>query len=174
VRCDVFVTESTFGLPIYRWQPPHETFADIAAWWRGNAAAGRTSLLYGYAFGKAQRILAGVRDAGALDVGPIVCHGAVEVLNDAYRATGVALPPAHRVDDVAKADLPRALVLAPPSAAERRGCAASATPATRSRRDGCGCAARAAGARSTAASRSPITPTGRASWPRSPRPARSA
>ena len=117
VRCDTFVTESTFGLPIYRWQPPHEIFADIAAWWRGNAAAARTSLLYGYAFGKAQRILAGVRDAGALDVGPIVCHGAVEVLNDAYRATGVALPPTHRVDDVAKADLKRALVLAPPSAA---------------------------------------------------------
>jgi len=117
VRCDVFVTESTFGLPVYRWRPPHQTFEDIAAWWRGNAADGRTSLLYGYAFGKAQRIQAGVRDAGALDVGPIVCHGAVEVLNDAYRATGVALPPTHRVDDVAKADLPRALVLAPPSAA---------------------------------------------------------
>jgi putative mRNA 3-end processing factor len=117
VRCDVFVTESTFGLPIYRWQPPHETFAEIAAWWRGNAAAGRTSLLYCYAFGKAQRILAGMRETGALDIGPIVCHGAVEVLNDAYRASGVALPPTHRVDDVAKSDLARALVLAPPSAA---------------------------------------------------------
>jgi putative mRNA 3-end processing factor len=116
VRCDVFVTESTFGLPIYRWAPPRETVDDIAAWWRANADAGRASLLYAYAFGKAQRILAGLLAAGAVDAGPIVCHGAVEVLNEAYRATGVALPPTRRVDDVAKADLRRALVLAPPSA----------------------------------------------------------
>jgi putative mRNA 3-end processing factor len=117
LRCDVFVTESTFGLPIYRWQPPRETFDDIAAWWRANADDGRTSVLYGYAFGKAQRILAGLRDAGALDVGPIVCHGAVEVLNEAYRASGVDLPATHRVADVGKDALARAIVLAPPSAA---------------------------------------------------------
>ena len=116
VACEAFVTESTFGLPIYRWAPPRDTFDDIAAWWRANAANGRTSVLYGYAFGKAQRILAGLRDAGALDIGTIVCHGAVEVLNDAYRASGVALPPTQRVDAVAKEDLRRALVVAPPSA----------------------------------------------------------
>jgi len=117
VRCHAFITESTFGLPIYRWQPPRETFGDIAAWWRANADDGRTSVLYGYAFGKAQRILAGLRDAGALDVGPIVCHGAVEVLNEAYRASGVDLPATHRVADVGKDALARAIVLAPPSAA---------------------------------------------------------
>jgi putative mRNA 3-end processing factor len=115
--CQVFVTESTFGLPIYRWAPPHETVADIAAWWRANAEAGRASLLYCYAFGKAQRVLAGLREAAATDIGPIVCHGAVEGLNEAYRATGVALPPTHRVTDVDAAALRRALVLAPPSAA---------------------------------------------------------
>ena len=116
VACDAFVTESTFGLPIYRWAPPRDTLDDIAAWWRANAAAGRASLLYGYAFGKAQRILAGMAEAGALDIGPIVCHGAVEVLNEAYRASGVSLPPTRRVDDVGKDDLRRALVVAPPSA----------------------------------------------------------
>ena len=93
------------------------SFADIAAWWRGNADAGRASVLYCYAFGKAQRVLAGVRDAGALDIGPMVCHGAVEVLNEAYRQTGVELPPTQRVDDVDAAAMRRALVLAPPSAA---------------------------------------------------------
>jgi putative mRNA 3-end processing factor len=113
VRCDVFITESTFGLPIYRWAPPAETFAQIDAWWRDNAAAGRASVLFGYAFGKAQRILAGV-DAS---IGPIVVHGAVEVLDAAYRASGVALPPTHRAGEVARAELARALVLAPPSAA---------------------------------------------------------
>jgi putative mRNA 3-end processing factor len=117
VPCATFISESTFGLPIYRWQEPAAVFADIAAWWRGNADLGHASILYCYAFGKAQRILAGVRDAAALDTGPLVCHGAVEVLNEAYRRTGVALPPTQRVDEVEPTQLRRALVLAPPSAA---------------------------------------------------------
>ncbi|KQU73556.1 MULTISPECIES: ligase-associated DNA damage response exonuclease [unclassified Rhizobacter] len=112
VRCDCFITESTFGLPIYRWQPQREVFADIDAWWRANADAGRASLLMAYSFGKAQRLLAGV-DAS---IGPIVVHGAVEPLNQAYRAAGVALPPTQLATEVTdKASLARALVIAPPS-----------------------------------------------------------
>ena len=112
VRCDCFITESTFGLPIYRWAPQRELFADIDRWWSGNAAAGRPSLLMGYSFGKAQRILAGV-DAS---IGPIVVHGAVEPLNRAYRAAGVALPETRLVSEVTdKASLKRALIVAPPS-----------------------------------------------------------
>lgn len=117
VRCRVFVTESTFGLPIYRWRPSATVFDEVARWWQANAAAGRASILYGYAFGKAQRIVAGLRDAGATAIGPLVCHGAVEVLNDAYRESGVDLPPTSRVADVPSDDLKRALVVAPPSAA---------------------------------------------------------
>jgi putative mRNA 3-end processing factor len=112
VRCDCFITESTFGLPIYRWAPQRELFADIDRWWAANAAAGRASLLMGYSFGKAQRILAGV-DAS---IGPIVVHGAVDPLNRAYRAAGVALPPTRLVTEVNdKSELRRALVIAPPS-----------------------------------------------------------
>ena len=112
VRCHCFITESTFGLPIYRWARQQSVFDEINAWWRRNADAGRPSLLMGYSFGKAQRLLAGV-DAS---IGPIVVHGAVEVLNTAYRAAGVALPPTLRVTDVPdKAMLRRALVVAPPS-----------------------------------------------------------
>ena len=116
LRCDVFITESTFGLPIYRWPSGDDLFADMSAWWRANAEAGRASVVYAYAFGKAQRVLAGVDHS----VGPLVCHGAVQVLNDAYRAAGVALPATHRVTDegLAPADLRRALVVAPPSAAD--------------------------------------------------------
>ena len=114
VRCHVFITESTFGLPIYRWQPDDAVFADINAWWHANAAAGRASVLLCYSFGKAQRILSGVDPA----IGPIVVHGAVEPLNRAYRAAGVALPDTLTVSDVTdKADLQRALVLCPPGAA---------------------------------------------------------
>jgi putative mRNA 3-end processing factor len=73
-RCDCFVTESTFGLPIYRWAPQREVFDEVNRWWAANAAAGRASLLMGYSFGKAQRLLAGV-DAS---IGPIAVHGAVD------------------------------------------------------------------------------------------------
>jgi putative mRNA 3-end processing factor len=112
VRCDCFITESTFGLPIYRWRPQAEVLAEVDAWWAGNAAAGRASLLLGYSFGKAQRLIAGV-DAS---IGPIVVHGAVEPLNEAYRAAGVALPPTLKLDQLSdKGLLRRALVVAPPS-----------------------------------------------------------
>ena len=112
IRCHAFITESTFGLPIYRWNPQAETIASIDAWRRENAAAGRASLLFGYALGKAQRVLAAI-DAS---IGPIVCHGAVEAINALHREAGVALPPTLTADAVAKADIGRALVLAPPSA----------------------------------------------------------
>jgi putative mRNA 3-end processing factor len=112
VRCDCFITESTFGLPIYRWRPQRELFDDINRWWQGNLDAGRASLLMGYSFGKAQRILAGIDPS----IGPIVVHGAVETLNRAYRAAGVALPPTRLVAEVSDAaSLKRALVVAPPS-----------------------------------------------------------
>lgn len=110
-RCHCFITESTFGLPIYRWPPQAEVFAEIDTWWRANAEAGRASLLMAYSFGKAQRLLAGV-DAG---IGPIVVHGAVARLNTAYRAAGIELPATHHVSELDRAALARALVVAPPS-----------------------------------------------------------
>ncbi len=110
VRCDCFITESTFGLPIYRWPAQAEVMAQINAWWQANADAGRASLLLAYSFGKAQRLIAGV-DAR---IGPIVVHGAVQPLNHAYRAAGVALPPTCLLDELPAADLRRALVVAPP------------------------------------------------------------
>lgn len=112
VRCHCFVTESTFGLPVYRWRPQAEVFAEVNDWWRANAAAGRPSLLMAYSFGKAQRVVAGV-DAS---IGPIVVHGAVAPLNEAYRAAGVPLPPTPTVGELPdKAALAGALVIAPPS-----------------------------------------------------------
>jgi len=117
MRCHTFVSESTFGLPIYRWGDPRNVIEDVGAWWRSNADAGRASVLFCYAFGKAQRILAGLAEARALDAGPLVFHGAIEPLNRAYRATGVMLPPGRRVTEVDTDALRRALVLAPPSAA---------------------------------------------------------
>ena len=112
VRCDTFITESTFGLPIYRWRPQPEIFAQINAWWRENQAAGRASVLFAYSLGKAQRLLAGV-DAST---GPIFCHGAVQKLNAAYRTSGVQLPETHYSGEMERGyDWSRALIVAPPS-----------------------------------------------------------
>ena len=112
VRCDVFVTESTFGLPVYRWPQPATVAAEIDAWWRANRDAGRTSVILSYALGKAQRIAALV-DPG---IGPIVAHGAVMKMVEAYRGSGVRLPPIDRVPPRARrVGDGRALVIAPPS-----------------------------------------------------------
>ena len=114
VRCHTFITESTFGLPIYRWQPQDEVYAEINDWWRANAEEGRASVLYCYSFGKAQRILSGLDPR----IGPIFCHGAVEPLNRVYREGGVALPDTLLVSEATggKAAFRDALILAPPSA----------------------------------------------------------
>ena len=118
VRCHVFVSESTFGLPIYRWPPQAEVFADVNAWWRANQAAGKTTLLFGYALGKAQRLLAGLDPS----IGPIFCHGAVEKLNAAYRAAGVPLPETRYAGSVPRGtSWAGALVVAPPSAHGKSG-----------------------------------------------------
>jgi putative mRNA 3-end processing factor len=117
VECDVFVTESTFGLPVYRWPEPQAVAAEIDAWWRGNREAGRTSVLLAYALGKAQRLAALVDPS----IGPIIGHGAMMKMVDAYRASGVRLPPIDRVPPGARRmGAGRALVIAPPSVAGSR------------------------------------------------------
>ena len=100
---------------------PAALMAEIFGWWQDNAAAGRASVLYCYAFGKAQRILNGLlRHAGAALAmpGPIVAHGAMMTLNHAYARAGVALPPTMTTVDLPARSpaLRRALVVAPPSA----------------------------------------------------------
>jgi putative mRNA 3-end processing factor len=113
VRCHTFVTESTFGLPIYRWQPQAEVFAQIDAWWRANQQAGKASLLYAYALGKAQRLLAGVDPS----IGPIYEHGAVARLTADYREAGVPLPPTRYAGAEPRGfDWSQTLIVAPPSA----------------------------------------------------------
>lgn len=115
VRCDTFVTESTFGLPIYRWPDQEEVFDSVGAWWRSNAEQGRASVLLGYALGKAQRLLAGLLGR---ESGPILTHGAVEKLTEDYRQSGVRLPKTRYASAFKeKADKAGALIVAPPSAA---------------------------------------------------------
>ena len=113
VRCHAFITECTFGLPVFRWDPQPLVAQQINDWWRANKAAGITTILAAYALGKAQRLLSAI-DA---DIGPILTHGAVENTNEVLRAQGLKLPDTVRVTpDLNPKDYPGALVLATPSA----------------------------------------------------------
>lgn len=110
VRCNGFVTEATFALPIYTWDHSATTFDAINHWWQSNRAAGRASILYGYSLGKAQRLLAGVDPS----IGPIFTHGSVERLNEIYRAAGVRLPATTYALSANAKDFAGALIVAPP------------------------------------------------------------
>lgn len=113
VRCHTFITEATFGTPAYQWPAQETVFAGINQWWRHNQTLGKTSILFAYALGKAQRLLAGVDP----NIGPIYTHTAVEKLNTIYRAEGIHLPNTLSVNFTAKNPAwHTALVLAPPSA----------------------------------------------------------
>jgi putative mRNA 3-end processing factor len=117
IACDTFVTESTFGLPIYRWPPEAEVFDDIQTWWTANQQAGKASILFAYSLGKAQRVLAGLANLPGPKAGPIYTHGAVENYCRLYRHAGIQLAATIHVGSApASTDWSRALIVAPPSA----------------------------------------------------------
>lgn len=114
VRCHHFITESTFGLPIYHFPEPDEVHQDINDWWRSNAAEGRNTVITGYALGKAQRILQHLDTT----IGDIYVHGAVANVNEAARHI-ISLPFTKRITpETDKKALQGALVVAPPSATD--------------------------------------------------------
>lgn len=113
VKCNYFITEATFGLPIYRWPSPKKVFAEIDEWWMRNRENGKASVVFAYSLGKAQRILNGVDRS----IGPIFTHGSVERLTQAYRESGIDLPDTTYVGNVTnKKEFAGSLIVAPPSA----------------------------------------------------------
>jgi putative mRNA 3-end processing factor len=114
VPCDVFISEATFALPSYRWMPTAQVAREIFDWWRANQARGVASVLFAYALGKAQRVLA---ELTAFTDEPVFVHGAVAALVDAYRGQGVAMLPTLPATAAKQANYSAALILAPPSAA---------------------------------------------------------
>lgn len=112
VACHRLITESTFGLPIYRWRPEVELATEINDWWAGCIAAGRTAVVFAYALGKAQRVLSLLDRA----LGPVVVHGSVKKFVEVYRAAGVDLPECETSTDASrKAVKGRGIVVTPPS-----------------------------------------------------------
>jgi putative mRNA 3-end processing factor len=111
LEADGLVTESTFALPIYRWPDPAEVAAGIFAWWDANRAQGRASVLFCYALGKAQRILALL---SGFTERRVFLHGAIEPLTALYRAAGVRLLPTELVAETARGrSFAGELILAP-------------------------------------------------------------
>ena len=112
VKCDTFITECTFGLPAFKWIPQKRVFEDINQWWAENQSEGKTSVLFGYSLGKAQRLLKYLNT----DIGKIYTHGAIENMTQILR-TQVKFPETTLITPETKKEaLLGNIVLAPPSA----------------------------------------------------------
>lgn len=115
LRCDTLICEATFALPVYRWPPLDQVIAEIRQWWRDCAARRRPALLFCYALGKAQRLLAELARAGDETV---YLHGAMQPLVELYRQHGIRMLPTEPVAEQPRGhDYAGCLILAPPSAA---------------------------------------------------------
>ncbi len=113
VKCHSFISECTFGLPVFRWKDQSSVFADINSWWRQNQESGRISILAGYSLGKAQRILHNIDRS----LGPVFTHGAIENTHQALRRNGICLPETtYLAPSFRKQVLQDGLILCPPSA----------------------------------------------------------
>ena len=114
VKCHTFITESTFGLPFYKWDSQEKIFDKVNNWWRKNKSEGKVSVITAYSLGKAQRLINGL-DAS---IGKIYTHGAIENMNQVLRTNG------HHIQDTIHAtaeykyrDYESSMVICPPSAA---------------------------------------------------------
>ncbi|ADV49182.1 RNA procession exonuclease-like protein [Cellulophaga algicola DSM 14237] len=112
VKCDTFITECTFGLPAFKWTPQNEVMDSINNWWLENQAEGKTSILFGYSLGKAQRLLKYLNP----EIGKIYTHGAIENMTQVLRPL-VDFPETNLITkETKKLELLGNMVLAPPSA----------------------------------------------------------
>lgn len=112
VRCHRFVTESTFGLPVYHFPAPGAVYAEINQWWATNALEGFNTVLLGYALGKSQTILHHL-DTG---IGPVFLHGAVANLNAVLEPMGYRFPGTRITGETDRKSIKGAAIVAPPSA----------------------------------------------------------
>lgn len=113
LKCHTFITESTFGLPVFRWKQQQEVFREINTWWKENADAGVVSVMMAYSLGKAQRILQHLQQ----DIGPVIAHPVIEEMNSIIRTFAPGLPltwPSHQ--PVSERFLRKAMVLIPSAA----------------------------------------------------------
>lgn len=111
--CHTFITESTFGLPVYNWKKQADIYADMRQWVTHNTEQFNASVIIGYSLGKAQRILSAVAPLAM----PVYVHGAVWNMHQAILSSGITLPEVRRITpETTKAELKGSIVIAPSSA----------------------------------------------------------
>jgi putative mRNA 3-end processing factor len=114
IKCHHFITECTFGLPAYQWQPQEKIFDQINNWWSVNADLNTTSVISAYSLGKAQRVIQNVNH----QIGPIYTHPTVENINNSFREIGIPLQKTLLLTKkVSAKNLERALIVTPSGAA---------------------------------------------------------
>ena len=112
VKCHTFITESTFGLPVYHWQDQKWVFNEMEEWCKNNRNNGQLSILYGYSLGKAQRILQGLPES----IGPIFTHSTIEAVLNVMRNQGVSLKNTIPVNEhLTRTELLSGVIIAPPA-----------------------------------------------------------
>ena len=112
VKCNTFITECSFGIPVYQWPAPEQEIEALMNWWQDNSKNGKTSVLFVYALGKAQRILSSLPEGA----GPIGYHGSITRMLNAYKDHGIHFPLAAPItQDNRKKFQNKGLVLAPMS-----------------------------------------------------------
>ena len=114
IQCDYYITESTFGIPAFQWEPQQVVIDRINQWWSANADNNKPSIISAYSLGKAQRIIQNVDH----NIGPIYTHGAVENTNDAIRASGIPLKHTEKLTDFSSDTIKNALIVSPPAATD--------------------------------------------------------
>ncbi len=115
VRCHTFITECTFGLPVYQWKPQEQLYQSLRQWVSHNHAQGYGSVLFAYSLGKAQRVTQAVAGNGI----PVFVHGSVWNTHQQLQAAGVSLPEVNRVTpETSRQALQQAIVITPASAAD--------------------------------------------------------
>lgn len=113
VKCDVFITESTFGLPVYHWKPQQMIFDNMLNWVAENKSRGKASVIIAYSLGKAQRVIEALRPLQE----KIYAHGAVYNVQQTFIDEGLPLLPVERITpETSKNDLKEAVIVAPPGA----------------------------------------------------------
>ncbi len=126
IRCHTFVSESTFGLPIYKWEPQELIFEQIVRWVEENQLRRKTSVLVAYSLGKAQRLMQHLADTF-----PMYVHSAIAHLNQAFKEAGVSLPESIKITpELHKEDLQKGLVIVPPAIADGKWIKSLIHPAT--------------------------------------------
>lgn len=126
VKCHTFVSESTFGLPIYKWQPQQLIFDQMDSWIADNHNRNKTSVLVAYSLGKAQRLIQNLK----ADY-PIYVHRTIAALNEAFKKAGVDLRNTIPITpDIKKDELQKGIVIVPPALADSRWIKSLINPAT--------------------------------------------